>query len=1073
MDAFDDTLFDSFEAATEVKPLVAPAKRPAEPTVAEPKRQKAEGVAPKVESAPAPPAAATGGAPDAPAPDEKPTGKACKHEVAMPNGAEPDAGMIELTYPESVPAKSYPFELDPFQKAAVACIERDESVLVSAHTSAGKTVCAEYAIATALRAKQRVIYTSPIKALSNQKYRELKEEFEDVGLLTGDVTIDVNASCLVMTTEILRSMLYRGSEVMREVKWVIFDEVHYMRDKERGVVWEEVMILLPHKVRYVFLSATIPNALEFAEWIASLHGQPCHVVYTEYRPTPLQHYMFPSGGDGIHLIVDEQGTFQPANFQRASSSIKPRPKVKGPKGGKGGKGAKQEAGPSDIFKLVRMVVERSYSPLIVFAFGKKSVEALAKQMGPLELNSPEERAMVQEIFASAVDTLCDDDKTLPQVEGLLPLLQRGIAVHHSGLLPVLKEVVELLFQENLVKMLFATETFAMGLNMPARTVIFADLSKFDGKEFRYLTSGEYIQMSGRAGRRGLDTRGVVIQMVDERTDLAQVRGMLDGSADTLSSKFHLSYNMLLNCVRVETADVELLITKSFYTYQLQRRLPELQRSQRELAARLASPEMQLDDEALLLELHQAERARLQLKDALRLVANQPLRVLPFLQLGRLAQVRAPLPKPASGADGDDAADAGNKPTDDEPLDWGWGVLVNFRNTADDRGGGGGGGGKKQKGGGGKDDGVGKLEDYTVDVLLRCAPGAEAEIAAGRMPTPMPSGDAAELHVLTMPLAHVDALSSIKLQMPADLRPGDARHTVLKVVREVERRFPGGDKPVPLLQPAEDMNVDDERVPRLMRKLEAVDARLAEPRLSSPALRGALPRLRAKLELEADERALRKEVKAAQAVLMKDELKGMRRVLRRLGHVSDEGVIQNKGRVACEVSTADELLVTELMFSGVFNELPAKGLASLLSCLVVTEGGSSKDDKGDGACASAIRTESMREPVQRMRDLARRIGAVVEEAKLPIEIEEYVERFKPSLVDVVHEWCGGAKFVEVCKIAEGWYEGSIVRTMHRLEELLRQLMDAAKLVGNDELETRCGEARQLLIRDVVFAASLYT
>jgi len=1068
MDAFDDTLFDSFEAATEVKPAVAPAKRPAEPTIAEqPKRQR-EGVAQKAEAAPVPPAAAAGGAAaDAPASDEKPTGKTCKHEVAMPNGAEPDIGMIELTYPEVVPAKTYPFELDPFQKAAVACIERDESVLVSAHTSAGKTVCAEYAIATALRAKQRVIYTSPIKALSNQKYRELKEEFADVGLLTGDVTIDVNASCLVMTTEILRSMLYRGSEVMREVKWVIFDEVHYMRDKERGVVWEESMILLPHKVRYVFLSATIPNALEFAEWIASLHGQPCHVVYTEYRPTPLQHYMFPSGGDGIHLIVDEQSTFQPANFQRAASSIKPKTKAKGPKGGKGGKGGKQEAGPSDIYKLVKMVVERSYSPLIVFAFGKKLVEALAKQMGPLDLNSPEERAMVQEIFASAVDTLCDDDKTLPQVEGLLPLLQRGIAVHHSGLLPVLKEVVELLFQENLVKMLFATETFAMGLNMPARTVIFADLSKFDGKEFRYLTSGEYIQMSGRAGRRGLDTRGVVIQMVDERTDLAQVRGMLDGAADTLSSKFHLSYNMLLNCVRVETADVELLITKSFYTYQLQRRLPELQRDQRALAARLASAEMQLADEALLLELHQAERARLQLKDALRLVANQPLRVLPFLQLGRLAQVRAPLPRPAGGDD-DDAAGGG---ADDEPLDWGWGVLVNFRNLADDRGGG---GGKKQKGGGKDSDGVGRLDDYTVDVLLRCAPGAEAEIAAGRTPTPMPTGDAAELHVLTMPLAHVDSLSSIKLQMPADLRPGDARHTVLKVVREVERRFPGtADKPVPLLAPADDMNVDDERVPRLLRKLEAVDARLAEPRLAAPELRGALPQLRAKLELEAAERALRKEVKAAQAVLMKDELKGMRRVLRRLGHVSDDGVIQNKGRVACEVSTADELLVTELMFSGVFNELDPKKLASLLSCLVVTEGGSSKDDKGDGACASAIRTEAMREPVQRMRDLARRIGAVVEEAKLPIEIEEYVERFKPSLVDVVHEWCGGAKFVEICKIAEGWYEGSIVRTMHRLEELLRQLMDAAKLVGNDELETRCGEARKLLIRDVVFAASLYT
>ena len=343
MDAFDVLDID---AAADVKP----AKRKlaeAAPTVAEPPPAKFKPPAelkPETALGEAVPTAAgsSGGS-------EKPTGKSCKHEVAVPPGAVADAGMLELTHPEVVPAKTYPFPLDPFQKAAVACIERNESVLVSAHTSAGKTVCAEYAIATGLREKQRVIYTSPIKALSNQKYRELKEEFGDVGLLTGDVTIDVNASCLVMTTEILRSMLYRGSEVMREVKWVIFDEVHYMRDKERGVVWEEVMILLPHKVRYVFLSATIPNALEFAEWIAALHGQPCHVVYTEYRPTPLQHYMFPSGGDGIHLIVDEQSSFQPANFQRAASAIKPRVR---PKAGKG-KGKGKDAGPTDTFKLVR------------------------------------------------------------------------------------------------------------------------------------------------------------------------------------------------------------------------------------------------------------------------------------------------------------------------------------------------------------------------------------------------------------------------------------------------------------------------------------------------------------------------------------------------------------------------------------------------------------------------------------------------------------------------------------------------------------------------------------------------
>lgn len=241
-----------------------------------------------------------------------------RHQVALP----PNYDYVPISQHQSTnPARTYPFTLDPFQSVSIASIERNESVLVSAHTSAGKTVVAEYAIAQSLRDKQRVIYTSPIKALSNQKYRELQACFGDVGLMTGDITINPEASCLVMTTEILRSMLYRGSEIMREVAWVIFDEIHYMRDPERGVVWEEAIILLPDNVHYVFLSATIPNAMQFAEWICKTHNQPCHVVYTNFRPTPLQHYLFPAGGEGIHLVVDEKGVFREDNFQKAMNCL--------------------------------------------------------------------------------------------------------------------------------------------------------------------------------------------------------------------------------------------------------------------------------------------------------------------------------------------------------------------------------------------------------------------------------------------------------------------------------------------------------------------------------------------------------------------------------------------------------------------------------------------------------------------------------------------------------------------------------------------------------------------------------
>ncbi|KAE8284944.1 hypothetical protein D5F01_LYC16389 [Larimichthys crocea] len=289
------------------------------------------------------------------------TVEGCSHEVALPASDEykplkPRVGKA---------AKEYPFILDP-------------------------TVCAEYAIALALREKQRVIFTSPIKALSNQKYREMYEEFQDVGLMTGDVTINPTASCLVMTTEILRSMLYRGSEIMREVAWVVFDEIHYMRDAERGVVWEETIILLPDNVHYVFLSATIPNAKQFAEWICHLHKQPCHVVYTDYRPTPLQHYIFPAGGDGLHLVVDENGDFREDNFNTAMQVLRDTGDSGGSSGGgkwdpRGRKGGGTK-GPSSVFKIVKMIMERNFQPVIIFSFSKKECEAYALQVAKLDFN---------------------------------------------------------------------------------------------------------------------------------------------------------------------------------------------------------------------------------------------------------------------------------------------------------------------------------------------------------------------------------------------------------------------------------------------------------------------------------------------------------------------------------------------------------------------------------------------------------------------------------------------------------------------------------------------------------------
>ena len=367
----------------------------------------------------------------------------------------------ELTFEECHPpptpplaerARAFAFKLDPFQEAAIACLHRRENVLVSAHTSAGKTVVAQYAMAMAQQANQRVIYTTPIKALSNQKFRDLGESIAldmpdasmSMGLMTGDCTVNPEATCLVMTTEILRSMLYRGADEIREVSWVVFDEVHYLRDKERGVVWEESIILLPPQINLVFLSATIPNAREFAQWVAELKQAPCHVITTDYRPTPLQHYMFPSGGRGLYLVLDEAQEFLEDNFSRMIATMAEDKENKRLGGLRGARRAQP-----DIQRVVKCIVEHKLEPAIVFAFSRKECEALALQLtrsGRFHMTSAEEQQAIEDVFSQAMECLTSEDQALPQIQMMLPLLRQGFGVHHSGLLPILRELIEILFQ---------------------------------------------------------------------------------------------------------------------------------------------------------------------------------------------------------------------------------------------------------------------------------------------------------------------------------------------------------------------------------------------------------------------------------------------------------------------------------------------------------------------------------------------------------------------------------------------------------------------------------------------------
>jgi len=933
-------------------------------------------------------------------------------------------------------------------------------VLVSAHTSAGKTVVAEYAIAMALRDGQRVVYTSPLKALSNQKYRELREEFGDVGLMTGDVTIDEHASCLVMTTEILRSMLYAGSEVVREVAWVVFDEIHYLRDKERGVVWEETIILMPDRVRFVFLSATIPNAREFAGWVACTHRQPCHVVYTDYRPTPLQHYLFPCGGDGLYLVVDDKSTFRQENFQRAIAAMGHGKEGRGGAGGGagagggggqllGGGGAKKDS-ESDIYKIVKLIMERGFDPVIVFAFSKVEVERLAMDMSSLDLNTDEEKKLIDGIFGNAMECLSGEDRRLPQIVRVLPLLRRGIGIHHSGLLPILKETVEVLFQEGLLKCLFATETFSTGLNMPAKTVVFTSPRKFDGQGFRWITGGEYIQMSGRAGRRGLDDRGIVILMLDSKMEPAVARGMVQGTSDPLYSSFHLSYNMIVNLMRTEGAEPEALVRQSYRQFQADRALPQMER----FALQLEKQAEALHVEDGVAHFVSLSRHAARLREERRSFLQAPEACLDFLQPGRLVSVLCFGPEAsASVLRQDDAA---------------WGVLVSHRRLAQSKG-------------------CDAPPRIMLDVLVSCDASTvglsgKRKFEGGSEPLPVQAaGEGSRAAVISVPVQRLDGLSAARVILPKSLKSNEACEKVLRAVAEISRRFEGTPPP---LDPQEDLKIDGAAMAKTLEKIEAVASAAAAHAQAThlggtehAGLPGLVRDFERKEALQEQAAEARREAQRAAGMILEEELKGRRRMLRRLGHADSSALVQLKGHVAAEVASADELVITEMIFDGTFAGLAVPELVALLSCFVWSERLGSKGRKGGrGAAAGAAPSEpQLPEELlvlfRALRAVAKRVGTMSQESKLDIDVKVYVDSFRHEMMEAAAAWAGGKRFRDVMKLCNT-FEGSLVRGFRRLEEVLRQLVAAAQKVGEQELAAAFEEARAAIKRDVVFAASLY-
>ncbi|KIL00999.1 hypothetical protein PAXRUDRAFT_762342 [Paxillus rubicundulus Ve08.2h10] len=961
-------------------------------------------------------------------------------------------------------AHQYPFELDTFQKEAVYHLEIGDSVFVAAHTSAGKTVVAEYAIALAEKHMTRAIYTSPIKALSNQKFRDFKQTFSSssVGILTGDVQINPEASCLVMTTEILRSMLYKGADLIRDVEFVIFDEVHYVNDAERGVVWEEVIIMLPDHISIILLSATVPNTKEFADWVGRTKKKDIYVISTAQRPVPLEHYLY--AGRDTFKIVNAQRRWVPEGYKDAGEALKRKqdkereaaglPAIQrvgargtAPRGGQRGaapaRGVQRGApsrgrggGPSRTIHtgadknlyvhLLSHLQKKGLLPVVVFTFSKKKCEENAATLTNADLCNSIEKSEVHVSMEKAFSRLKGSDKKLPQISKMRDLLSRGIGVHHGGLLPIVKEascVVEILFARGLVKILFATETFAMGVNMPARCVVFSNTRKHDGRSFREILPGEYTQMAGRAGRRGLDTTGTVIIVAgDDLPDQTTLTTMILGTPAKLQSQFRLTYNMILNLLRVEALRVEEMIKRSFSENASQRLLPDQQKAVAQHEKSLVSmPELQCEICSDDIErFYDAQSAIVHHNKRLFAMAANSASNQNVFGSGRVVVLR----------------DSHFRPCHAVVI-----LKPDLRESGSER------------------------KYFILALVDQRTKNGERDVEGVTVPPIWPprpellKPDQATYEVTSVYLSSISLITNRTVKVDAS------------GIVDSHRKIPILEAMAALETAVADW-IAAGRVPEVdwgrMRTLEFQEALRARNDISK-GLQGYECNL---CEHFSDHyihlhghRALRSKIAALKDAISEQNLELIPEyeqrigVLKELNFINENQTVQLKGRVACEINSANELVLTELILENTLANYEPEEVVALLSCFVFQE----------KTNVEPVVPRKLEEGLKAIAAITDRLGRIQDRHK--VAVEEFRSTLKIGLVEVVYEWAKGMPFDQITSLTDV-AEGTIVRVITRLDETCREVRDAARVIGDADLFKKMEEAQIKIKRDIVFAASLY-
>ncbi|KAF9583911.1 hypothetical protein BGW38_008142 [Lunasporangiospora selenospora] len=949
-------------------------------------------------------------------------------------------------------AHGFPFELDTFQKRAVYHLEKGECVFVAAHTSAGKTVVAEYAIALASKHMTKAIYTSPIKALSNQKFRDFKGTFEDVGILTGDVQINPEASCLIMTTEILRSMLYRGADLIRDVEFVIFDEVHYVNDMERGVVWEEVIIMLPAHVTLILLSATVPNTKEFADWVGRTKKKDIYVISTPKRPVPLEHHLF--ANREIYKIVDSKQTWLSLGYKAAQDALskkeadqKPAGSQRGGRGGfvvqgrggrggsssgAGGGGWRNDKQDRNLFThLVGYLNKKSCLPVVVFTFSRKKCEENASGLSSTDLMTANQKSEIHVFFERSLVRLHGTDRELPQIKRMRDLLSRGIAVHHSGLLPIIKEIVEILFARGLVKVLFATETFAMGVNMPARTVVFSGIRKHDGRSFRNLLPGEYTQMSGRAGRRGLDSTGLVIIATagDAPPESLELQDMILGKATKLQSQFRLTYNMILNLLRVEALRVEEMIKRSFSENSAQKAMPEKERLFAESAKSMDSLK-KLDCFICNKDIQDFYNQSTQMISVNHSLMDKIVRQsfgIRAMGTGRVVVLNSSFHRNTLAVILKPVADAELKPKQAKSF---WCCILTEIVPKEER-----------------SSSTAIDKDVPIPLTILKTPNHQhcsqvVEAIAYH-----------DIITITDTTIQVDAEAVLRKDPAASSK---TRNDLIRYAEHIEEQRSGR---------VTEFNwskiKDLEFRSNLDQKLILFSKILEYQCNKCPDLKVHYAMVHQERELQFKLEELQLTISDQNLELLPDYHQRVA-ILKELNYLDPENsTVQLKGRVACEINTADELILTELILDNMLSEFEPEEIVALLSCFVCQEKNASEP----------VLTPQLAKGKAMILGIETRMAEVQQLNGLETATAPGTSALRFGLAEAVYEWARGMTFKQITELTDV-QEGAIVRTIHRLDETCNEVRNAARMIGDAALYTKMEQASQAIKRDIVFAASLY-